>query len=47
MLKAILWENGGTWAVTRILIQSGTEAQLSVEKPFFGIMEELGQLPGN
>ena len=47
MLKAILWKNGGTWLVTRKLILSGTEAQLSVERPFSGRMEAPGQLSGN
>ena len=33
--------------VTRKLIQSRTEAQLSAENPFSWRMEAPGQLPGN
>ena len=29
------------------MIQSGTEAHLSAEKPFYGRMEAPSQLPGN
>ena len=39
MLKAILWENGGTWSFTRKLVHFGTEAQLSAKTPFSGRME--------
>ena len=35
------------WPVTRKLIQSRTEAQLSAENPFSGRMESPGHLRGN
>ena len=47
MEAAILWENGGTWSVTKKLIQSRIKAQLSVERPFSKRMEEASQLLGN
>ena len=39
--------NGGTCSVTRKLIQSRTEAQLSAKNPFSRRMEAPSELPGN
>ena len=32
--RDILWENGGTWSVTRNLFQSGTETQPRAESHY-------------
>ena len=31
VLRSLLWENGGTWSVTRILFQYGTDTQPRAE----------------
>ena len=43
--EAILWENEGTWSVTRNF-NLGLKLSLSAERPFSRRMEAPSQLPG-